>query len=406
MKVYVSPSTQERNIGPGNYNEEIQMNIVADKLIPRLIEHGFEVKRNTPTMNLEQVTKDSNSWGADIHVAIHSNAGGGEGTEIWVHKKGFTAEKLALAIYKYLAPLSPGKDRGVKENASYYETAKTNAPAVIIEVAFHDSLTEANWIMSNYEPIAEAILQGICEFAGVAYKKQDGNVQAEIDRLRGALISAYNTIGKALETKPAAVPAPVPQLPSMDKLSNCHVITVKPDRLEVVFIKGPLGKDGINGGYFDGSLNPLGILLMDGKRITDRVSWRPARAVFAIRHDGKAEILPAVDSISALDTSTYKYALGAGPNLLPIPATTEGFQDDIMASNRPRSAVGITADDLVKLVATDSMTLTNLSKLMASLGCVQAMNLDGGGSSQMRFGSKVLRSGDGRKLATAILLKK
>jgi exopolysaccharide biosynthesis protein len=105
-----------------------------------------------------------------------------------------------------------------------------------------------------------------------------------------------------------------------------------------------------------------------------------------------------------MDTNVYKYALGAGPNLLPEPSTTEGFQDDVMDSVRPRSAAGITKEGLIKLVATDSLSLKNLSKLMVSLGCVQAMNLDGGGSSQMRLGEKMLRPGDGRKLATAILI--
>lgn len=194
---------------------------------------------------------------------------------------------------------------------------------------------------------------------------------------------------------------PQSKLPKLEHLLNCDVIPAKPEQLKVALIKGKLTKDGINGGYFDGSLNPLGVVIVDGKILADRVSHRPPRAVFAIDNAGKAMIIPKVAKAAEISAN---FALGAGPNLLPVVAQDENFQADIMNSSRPRSAVGITSDGLVKLVATDAMTLQQLSNLMHDLGCVQAMNLDGGGSSQMRFDGKMIRSGDGRSLCTAILL--
>ena len=57
-------------------------------------------------------------------------------------------------------------------------------------------------------------------------------------------------------------------------------------------------------------------------------------------------------------------------------------------ARHPRTAVGITADNKMIVVVVDGrssqsqgLTIPQLSQLMAALGCTQALNLDGGGSS-------------------------
>ena len=85
--------------------------------------------------------------------------------------------------------------------------------------------------------------------------------------------------------------------------------------------------------------------------------------------------------------------LGAGPQLLDhgkiaVTARLEGFPPDIAIGHAPRSAIGITDDGQILLVAVDGrdrrrsigMTLAELAGLMKELGAKEAMNLDGGGS--------------------------
>ncbi|MBC7340939.1 MAG: N-acetylmuramoyl-L-alanine amidase [Clostridia bacterium] len=178
--VYISPSTQERNFGVGGYgSEEAQMNAIADLLVPELERHGLTVYRNHPRMTLKEVIRDSNAKKPDAHVAIHSNAGGGKGTEIWILARGGRAEKLAEAIYKHVAPLSPGKDRGIKESRYFGELSDTVAPAVIVELGFHDDPQEAKWIMSSRIAIAFALARGICEFFGIKYCPREPESKAE-----------------------------------------------------------------------------------------------------------------------------------------------------------------------------------------------------------------------------------
>ncbi len=177
--VYLSPSTQEKNIGVRNYGtEEKMMNKVADVTERVLKGHGLTVHRNKPEMLLAQVVTDSNNKKPDIHFAIHSNASNGKarGCEVYCHKFGGEGEKLARAIYAELSPLTPTSDRGVMEGYNFYgsgkhmyELAKTIAPAALIEIAFHDNAEDAEWITYNIEEIGLALAKGVLKYFGIEY---------------------------------------------------------------------------------------------------------------------------------------------------------------------------------------------------------------------------------------------
>jgi N-acetylmuramoyl-L-alanine amidase len=131
----------------------------------------FVVKRNTPDMDVSEMAVDSNNFKADIHVAIHSNAGGGEGTEVYAYGPNTNSERLAQALYKQVAPLSPGADRGVKYNSSLVEVGNSvQATSALIEVGFHDNALDAEWIVQSTSVIAAALYRGICDYYGYDYR--------------------------------------------------------------------------------------------------------------------------------------------------------------------------------------------------------------------------------------------
>jgi N-acetylmuramoyl-L-alanine amidase len=172
-KIYISPSSQSGNKGlPPYSNEAREMNQIADLLIPLLIKDGrYSVARNNPAMNVYQMAKDSNTFKADIHVAIHSNAGGGQGTEVFAYGPGTNSEKLAKCLYNQIAPLSPGADRGVKYNKGLVEVGDAvEATACLIELAFHDNAKDATWLAYNHEMIADRLYKGICDYFGYEYR--------------------------------------------------------------------------------------------------------------------------------------------------------------------------------------------------------------------------------------------
>ena len=166
--IYLSPSAQEYNIGYGDFgSEEYRMNRIADLVEKMLKNQGYTVYRNNPNEKLSQIVRESNEINPDIHVALHSNASGdgfnAQGPEIFANRPNTPGDRLANLIYNEIMQIypDPTKGRGVLHTSSLYEIIRTNAPAVLLEVAFHDNPDDAEWIINNESQIAQAIVNGI-----------------------------------------------------------------------------------------------------------------------------------------------------------------------------------------------------------------------------------------------------
>lgn len=170
-KIYVSPSLQDANIGYGSYgSEESRMTLIGDSLVAKLKNNGFEVYRNSRDMTLAQAVADSNSKNVDLHIAVHSDAGGGRGCTAFY--KSANGQRIANAIYENLSPITPDtSDNGVRYRDNLYELNNTKAVATLVEVSFHDNPDDAAWIMSHIDDIATAFAKGACKYFGVAYNE-------------------------------------------------------------------------------------------------------------------------------------------------------------------------------------------------------------------------------------------
>lgn len=170
-KIYISPSSQPANTyAVGNTNEQEQCRKIGADLEVELDRCGFNAKVGlSGTMYTR--TDESNSFGADLHLPIHTNGFDGKvaGLRIMVSKMGGEAEKIAKAIMATLAPITPGTSDGVGAYPSLYEIKSTNAICVYIEVGFHDNPEEAKWIIEHTKDIAVAIAKGLCNHYGVKY---------------------------------------------------------------------------------------------------------------------------------------------------------------------------------------------------------------------------------------------
>lgn len=170
-KIYLSPSNQIGNkYASGNTNEAEQCNRIAEYARIALQRCGFDVKKAPSGQEMYTTVIESNNWGADLHIPIHTNAGGGEGTVVFVYNKSENNMKYANPIYKNVQDVSLGTvDYGVRANPDLYELNATNCVAVYVEVDFHDSVQIANWIIENVEIIGEAICKGVCEAYSAKY---------------------------------------------------------------------------------------------------------------------------------------------------------------------------------------------------------------------------------------------
>ena len=193
MKIYLSPSMQPANIyAAGNTNEQVQCNRIAEAAKTALERCGFTVKKAPEGQSMQQNVSESNAWGAELHVPIHTNAGGGAGTVVFVHGGTAAQMKYAAPIYEEVQAISPGtKEYGVRVNSGLYELKYTTATAVYVECEFHDRADLATWIIGHTAELGEAIARGICRGAGVRYIAPAASEQPEPDMPETELARAW-----------------------------------------------------------------------------------------------------------------------------------------------------------------------------------------------------------------------
>ena len=170
-KIYLSPSDQTANkYAYGSTNEAVQCRRIADALEKALKRCGFAVKNNK-TDSMQARVRESNDWGADLHVPLHTNAYNKKvsGTRIFTYDNSGKGYQCAKKVFGFLAPVTPGASETISVDAELYEVTYTAAPCVYIESEFHDVAIVAKWIIEHVEDIAEAICKGICAYFGVKY---------------------------------------------------------------------------------------------------------------------------------------------------------------------------------------------------------------------------------------------
>ena len=171
MKIYLSPSSQPENLyAAGGTNEQVQCNRIAAAAKTALERCGFQVKKGPEGQGYKANVAESNAWGADLHIPIHTNAGGGRGPIVFVYSLTSVRKAMAQPVYDALNAVVPvASGYGVRANPGLYEAANTSAACVYCECAFHDNAEEAAWIIANADKLGEAIAKGVCKGVGVRY---------------------------------------------------------------------------------------------------------------------------------------------------------------------------------------------------------------------------------------------
>ncbi len=147
----------------------------------------------------------------------------------------------------------------------------------------------------------------------------------------------------------------------------------------------------VNGGYFRKDGTAVGSLVIKGKDL----GLRALKMATALSFSKGPKGTPMVISISGgrakkAQVQAQQWILAAGPRLLEKGRVRidKGFAH--APHRHPRTAAGITAKGKLLLLVVDGrnpkshgLTCPELASLMKKLGCVSAINLDGGGSTTL-----------------------
>lgn len=167
---YLSPSNQKANEGIDGYGtEHDQMYLLMDAIIPHLDRAGVSFVLADRDATLAQRAEESNRIGAGFHFSLHSNAGGnGKAWGPVALYYSDAGKEFGEKLVDALLALGQKNNRSynTKQQKGLYELRKTEAPACLLEVDFHDSSTGVKFITDRRADIAKAIATVIIEADG------------------------------------------------------------------------------------------------------------------------------------------------------------------------------------------------------------------------------------------------
>ena len=205
MKIYLSPANHHKPYVITGYTEKPQMEQVARAVFDML--QGYECDVMLPTVfNKDgQYTgrpKEAKAWGAEIYIAIHSNAAGQMGAYAtgavgFYHKNNPKSKVLAQAIQSNIdsiCPIPSNRYDNIIDGMTMFngsglgeirEPQALGITPCLIEVNFHSYYPTARWIIDNTALIAQAITDGIVN----TYNLQSKEELILIEQLRAEIQS-------------------------------------------------------------------------------------------------------------------------------------------------------------------------------------------------------------------------
>lgn len=174
--VFLSPSTQEYNAYVTGGTEEYYTNLIADAMEPYLRAAGISFSRNNPALLVQDSVRLSNMGNYGLHLAIHSNAapenlaGQLQGSDVYYYANSNAGQRAAQIFADNLAVIYPYPELvSAVPTTQLYELSNTRAPAVLVELAYHDNPEDAAWITQNIERIAQNLALSVTQFLGVPF---------------------------------------------------------------------------------------------------------------------------------------------------------------------------------------------------------------------------------------------
>ena len=172
-KIYINPGHSDKDPGAVGYETERKLNVKVSQYMNEylLANYDCETKMNPGSMDsLSAICSDANTWGADLFVSNHFNAGKGDGYEALVYNQNRVA--LGKVFEKYV--LSAGQNsRGVKLRPDLAVLSNTHMAAVANEGAFVDNQKDiADWNEdAELKKLGEAYAKAAAEFLGLEAKE-------------------------------------------------------------------------------------------------------------------------------------------------------------------------------------------------------------------------------------------
>lgn len=141
--------------------------------------------------------RESNAFGADMHIAIHTNATTAHkttgGTQILLYDLTGERKKAGQAVFNRLAPLTPGTSaERLIAKPDFYEVNSAKGMTIYCECEFHDTKQGAEFIIANTKAIGEAIAKGVCDYYGIKVPQKENSASQKNETLYKIQVGAFS----------------------------------------------------------------------------------------------------------------------------------------------------------------------------------------------------------------------
>ena len=137
-------------------------------------------EKSDVSAELREECRIANASGAGLFIAVHFNAGGGTGTEVWYYPYSL-AETCARDVSRELASALGLPNRGARSTTGLYVLNHTEMPAILIEVCFVDTEADAEaWRSTPWDDLVGAVVRGL---GGDCGRKEEDMLTEHQDKL-------------------------------------------------------------------------------------------------------------------------------------------------------------------------------------------------------------------------------
>lgn len=196
MRLFWSPSDQDNNQvhGGGHEQQYAQARAAAGAAVLRAAGHTVKISEEgigDDAYGWATSARESNAWGAEIHIEDHTNATAKpvdtvSGVIVFYHSTDPEGRRLAQCIAARLDPLLPGGS-AVVPGDQYGAINMTNARTVLIEGGFHNNPLDAQIIRTKPVEMGQAIAYGVLDYLGQSINNIGDAIMATIDEMKQAI---------------------------------------------------------------------------------------------------------------------------------------------------------------------------------------------------------------------------
>lgn len=185
-KVFLSPSDHgvgaNKCLHSGCY-EDKHTRPIAEACARYLEQSGVEVMIGTANQSLKKRCQDSDDFGADLHVPIHTNAWSDPNMRYLMFMFYADNSKYRNAFNDVAPELEAVYPGNVKSKfavrTDLTEVVKPKALTIYCELGFHTNQTDCDKFIHNAEMVGKALAKGICKYLGVAFKDNEQKKEEE-----------------------------------------------------------------------------------------------------------------------------------------------------------------------------------------------------------------------------------